>query len=211
MIETNKKIRNILAIEKETKFDTSNNYKFNSLTYSELLNTIEWRSLRSELLFKSDYHCCNCNRQETYKKWDYATNKWKVFNIQFPEYCKKYLNSISINNNTENFYIYDDRGIVYSETDKPCRLHIHHQYYIEDRLPWQYNLNCFQTMCEHCHLDLHERIQVPYYSWRDNILIENKDLIPCKRCKGAGIFPEYKHVESGICFRCHGAKYEQFI
>jgi len=36
-------------------------------------------------------------------------------------------------------------------------------------------------------------------------------LTPCKGCHGAGMFPEYIHVEPGICFRCKGAKYEELI
>lgn len=34
---------------------------------------------------------------------------------------------------------------------------------------------------------------------------------PCKRCAGYGYFPEYKHVENGICFRCGGNRYEELI
>lgn len=26
----------------------------------------------------------------------------------------------------------------------------------------------------------------------------------CKRCKGSGFIPEYKHIENGICFSCRG-------
>jgi hypothetical protein len=36
-------------------------------------------------------------------------------------------------------------------------------------------------------------------------------LTPCLKCFGAGAFPEYNHIQNGICFRCNGAKYEEFI
>ncbi len=46
---------------------------------------------------------------------------------------------------------------------------------------------------------------------RENSGIEIGALKPCYRCHGTGYFPEYNHVEDGICFRCRGAKYEQLI
>jgi hypothetical protein len=36
-------------------------------------------------------------------------------------------------------------------------------------------------------------------------------LTPCARCHGAGGFPEYRHVQNGVCFRCHGSRYDEFI
>lgn len=30
--------------------------------------------------------------------------------------------------------------------------------------------------------------------------------IPCSRCGGSGYFPQYSHIEGGICFKCRGKK-----
>ena len=38
-----------------------------------------------------------------------------------------------------------------------------------------------------------------------------KSLTACNRCYGAGWIPKYSHIESGICFKCHGAKYIELI
>lgn len=36
-------------------------------------------------------------------------------------------------------------------------------------------------------------------------------LTPCHRCKGAGFFPEFRHVSNGVCFRCNGSRYEELF
>lgn len=33
----------------------------------------------------------------------------------------------------------------------------------------------------------------------------------CERCAGAGYFPEYDHINSGVCFRCDGNRFEELI
>jgi hypothetical protein len=33
--------------------------------------------------------------------------------------------------------------------------------------------------------------------------------ITCRKCLGNGIIPNYKHVEEGICFQCHGSGFEE--
>lgn len=87
-------------------------------------------------------------------------------------------------------------------------LHVHHKYYQLSRKPWEYPDNALTTLCWQCHTELHQNQSIP-------VLDENGNSIGlyryCSRCHGAGWFPKYKHVESGICFRCNGAKYEELI
>ena len=89
-------------------------------------------------------------------------------------------------------------------------LHVHHKCYIEGLDPWEYNDSDLVTLCEHCHNDTHRLYKVPYYQLRNGklVLIEKE---PCKRCGGAGVFPEYRHVLNGICFRCLGQRFEEAI
>ena len=87
-------------------------------------------------------------------------------------------------------------------------LHVHHTYYQQNRYPWEYPNEALITLCWKCHSLEHEDKKVPVIS-ETGVLIDYYNL--CKRCCGAGIFPEYKHVESGVCFRCRGAKYEELI
>ena len=87
-------------------------------------------------------------------------------------------------------------------------LHVHHTYYQKGRMPWEYPENSLQTYCWQCHEDLHKNEKIPYLDEHGH---EIGKLTPCRRCFGAGEFPEYKHVEAGICFHCRGAKYEELI
>lgn len=83
-------------------------------------------------------------------------------------------------------------------------LHIHHRYYQDGKLPWEYPDEALQTLCWHCHKELHENTMI---EWRNSSGKPIGTLTPCFKCHGAGAFPEYQHVQGGICFQCHGAKY----
>lgn len=87
-------------------------------------------------------------------------------------------------------------------------LHVHHTYYQHDLFPWEYPNDSLRVLCWSCHEKRHQNKTIPVYKsdgTRQGVLTY------CFRCHGAGIFPEYKHVQSGICFRCHGARYEELI
>lgn len=87
-------------------------------------------------------------------------------------------------------------------------LHIHHKYYQKGKLPWEYPDEALVTLCWSCHESLHSKETVSYYDESMNLI---SSLTPCDRCFGAGEFPEYHHVQNGICFKCGGAKYMEFI
>lgn len=87
-------------------------------------------------------------------------------------------------------------------------LHIHHTYYQEGLLPWEYPNKSLITLCWTCHEKRHQNGSTLVY---DANGIEKGKITYCYRCYGAGVFPEYLHVEAGVCFRCHGARYEEYI
>lgn len=87
-------------------------------------------------------------------------------------------------------------------------LHVHHNYYQKGRLPWEYPDEALITLCWYCHEELHANEKVPYYDENMRVL---RQLTPCSRCHGAGVFPEYNHIQNGICFKCYGVRYEEFI
>lgn len=87
-------------------------------------------------------------------------------------------------------------------------LHVHHTYYQKSLCPWEYPNESLETYCWECHHKIHSTSKIPFYE-KDGTLIGN--LTSCQRCGGAGEIPEYRHVESGICFECRGAKYEELI
>lgn len=97
-----------------------------------------------------------------------------------------------------------------AKADSNVHLHVHHKHYISGLDPWEYKDSELITLCDSCHNYVHSTTRVPVYRLEGDKLVE-VTLTPCRRCGGAGRFPEYKHVQNGICFRCHGARYEELI
>lgn len=95
--------------------------------------------------------------------------------------------------------------------ENPLFLTVHHKHYILQHKAWEYDDNDLVTLCNECHTRLHHAIGVKVYSSIKNGYMQEILLTPCKRCHGTGYFPEYKHIESGTCFRCRGARFEELI
>lgn len=84
-------------------------------------------------------------------------------------------------------------------------LQVHHNYYLVDRLPWDIEHSALVTLCRNHHQERHNGKTMPTYKWSNGSLIETENLSSyCTRCLGMGYFPEFRHVEDGICFRCRG-------
>lgn len=92
--------------------------------------------------------------------------------------------------------------------EKVFGLHVHHTYYINGKLPWEYENEALITLCWKCHEEKHRNGKITVY---DSLLNPLGEYHYCKRCSGAGRFPEFSHVQKGVCFRCHGARYEELI
>lgn len=95
-------------------------------------------------------------------------------------------------------------------TENNIALHVHHKFYIVNKLPWEYEDDDLTTLCNVCHMNLHEKTIIPIYKI-DNGCRIGLNYSPCSRCNGVGYFPEYKHVDGGLCFKCHGERYEELI
>lgn len=87
-------------------------------------------------------------------------------------------------------------------------LNIHHKYYQEGRLAWQYPNEALVTLCWQCHEKIHEGQKIPWLDYEGN---EVGMLTPCTRCLGAGYIPRYSHVENGVCFKCNGGRFEEIM
>ena len=95
-------------------------------------------------------------------------------------------------------------------SDNPIILNVHHKHYIIQHKAWEYNDEDLVTLCNTCHTKIHQTIGVKVYS-DENGYMRQIHLTPCSRCAGTGYFPEYKHVENGVCFKCRGARFEELI
>ena len=161
----------------------------NEISYSDLLLTNEWKNKRHEILKRDNYYCQNCGKSDTI--WHSGNN------VSFKK-VEGIINGLHISidapfNSNEQIY-----------------LHVHHTYYIDQKLPWEYENESLKTLCNQCHMILHENTKIPIYTIMNDELVELK-YTPCSRCNGVGYFPEYSHIQGGICFRCKGVRYEEFI
>lgn len=83
-------------------------------------------------------------------------------------------------------------------------LNIHHEYYQEGKLAWEYPDDALITLCWPCHEKLHQDSDIKILDINGKFISTRK---VCSRCHGAGWFPEYDHVEKGICFECRGKRF----
>ena len=222
-----------MSEKKELDFvSLSSNYANQRLIpYEQLLNTVEWKKKRDEILKRDEYVCTKCKRRPTKvftanqicDIFKIKTRKTEWLNVGNHLKLPGWINdghywffSIETLNKFRSSY-WDAKYLKYSDGEstfvlikakKRYFLHIHHKQYILDKLPWEYYDSDLQTICNWCHWELHEKEKVNVYRIVNGKL-QQTNLTPCHRCKGAGWFPEYEHVESGICFRCLGLKFEE--
>lgn len=91
---------------------------------------------------------------------------------------------------------------------RSSQLQVHHKYYVNGQMAWDYPDNALVALCEDCHRKIHD-IQTPLL-FEDTQYSHYKQLTPCARCGGSGYIDRYKHVEGGVCFSCRGARFQEF-
>lgn len=205
---------------------------YKRIPYSELLSTTQWGEKR-EIILKRDFEECqkcykakpSTNYFDDCEHFFRIRNKFKRPGKKFKSYAWKdkvwYFTGEDIDID-ELFNVYEPTvSVIYRNTGSkfkailmpvtsPFVLHVHHKYYIEDALPWEYEDEALVTYCNNCHLKWHEDNEVEMYTMYGNKLINPNTLTKCTRCFGAGFFEEYIHVKNGICFECNGERFEEF-
>lgn len=80
-------------------------------------------------------------------------------------------------------------------------MHVHHRCYRQGVEIWAQDDEEYITMCNICHLLIHQNYSIPIYGHNGQLIqLENF----CDRCGGSGYLPEYSHVQGGVCFKCGG-------
>ena len=79
-------------------------------------------------------------------------------------------------------------------------LNIHHKFYIENRLAWEYDNDALIVLCNKCHQHIHETEEI--YCYLENG--EKEKLEMCWKCSGSGFIPVFSYYKNGICFECGG-------
>lgn len=184
------------------------------IPYYELLSCEEWSRKRNSIINRDSKKCQQCSKEgfDLYK--DKAVYKKGVgwILISVPANVEQIVKTETVEIKRPLGTIEDTRLVskwVEREVDNPTFLHVHHKYYILGKYPWEYTDDALITVCSDCHSEIHENESIPVYETEE--MIDNVNLTPCFRCNGEGVFPEFKHVSNGICFRCGGTKYEELI
>lgn len=171
------------------------------ITYQELLLTFEWRKRRSEIIERDYKRCTNCDYAETFGHKSSETGEYSYITDDGTEETVTFTNKEGkiVTENIPTLIV----------TDKPYYMHVHHKYYVYNVLPWDYPDAALITLCNWCHIEVHQSENIVMYS--DKTLREFETLTNCDRCGGTGWLPEFKHVQSGVCFKCNGARFKTML
>lgn len=93
-------------------------------------------------------------------------------------------------------------------------LHVHHKFYLVNRLPWEIEDEALVSLCRNCHTKRHQNEKIKVYGNHFNdSRVESKRYFfkICPRCNGTGYLPQFSHVEDGICFLCWGLNINRTI
>lgn len=175
------------------------------IDYPLQLETEEWHNLR-KLIIKRDKNSCQiCGETCVELYLPMFVNKGKL--VEVPAMLAE------IETTKTYKFPYDSNVITIQTTElqlvpdpSPHYPHVHHKYYIQGHLAWEYPESALILLCHTCHLNLHKNNPILIYS--NDQFIESQTLVPCSRCNGAGHFPEFEHVENGVCFKCRGGRFE---
>ncbi len=107
---------------------------------------------------------------------------------------------------TKNIFEFDKYNLIcfmskISENEKISDLNIHHKYYIENRLAWEYKDDVLITLCSECHQIEHEKNEIFVYDEFGKTIYRAEK---CDKCFGSGYLSEFQYWQQGICFNCNG-------
>ncbi|KFF11162.1 hypothetical protein [Flavobacterium hydatis] len=179
------------------------------ITYVEKLNTSEWQKKRSEIIERDNQMCVKCNaRQSKYINGQSYINYTKEEEEEFIQKVKEGVKKL-----------FEEMNLVAPIPDRienplhidyqPIFLHVHHKYYIKNRLPWDYPSEALISLCKNCHQKIHDTENIPVYL--NDLMQTELSLKKCNRCNGSGYIPQYHYYMDGICFECNGNEYEEFL
>ena len=176
--------------------------------YPILLQTFEWNNFRNKIVEKDNHCCLRCGEkeglvleaipfEEQMQRIEDDIN-WKI------NFNEELLGKKMIEEERQNFIKkHKSRSTLSKEkVIGEIILNVHHNFYLWDCLPWQYNLSHLQTLCIDCHKKIHSEEKIlTYFNYLKEEFFQEK---LCDKCEGTGYIDIYKHVQDGICFNCWG-------
>ena len=181
------------------------------ISYVEKLSVLEWKTKRDLIVERDNNHCLICNSSGTKTEFGQIlrerTNEERAIYIQ--EYNSQLEDVAKSFNLPITQFTHSEKKVPYIKAEKAIILHVHHTYYIKDKLPWDYPNESLKTLCQNCHQDLHNKTEIPVYF--DEKMEEKIELTKCKRCNGSGFLSQYDYYLNGICLRCNGNQFDELI
>lgn len=87
--------------------------------------------------------------------------------------------------------------------------HVHHTYYIKNKLAWEIPFDSLQCYCKSCHYSIHRNNEIPIFITINDKFEFVSHVVHCWKCNGSGYLPEYDYHMRGVCFACDGRKTQQ--
>lgn len=184
------------------------------ITYRDELSSSEWKEKRIAILKRDKNICTNCKSEATERIYGRPYRKKTLNEAQnyvnemqqiYDRDCKRLVEELFRGYGHLIPNIMDNLKIPNHLAEKDIFLHVHHKYYINRKLAWEYSDDALITLCQTCHQDLHNRIKIPVY--KNEQMLEELNLTKCLKCNGSGYISEYHYYLNGICFSCEGYKY----
>lgn len=179
--------------------------------YIDKLSTTEWKEKREVILNRDKQCCTSCKAVSS------IFENGKAFRDRTKLERKEYIEKRSVEiekfiqsmNMPELSKFMPQIGVPLIEEENPIFLHVHHKYYIKNKLPWEYSNEALITLCQNCHQAVHDSTEISVYL--NEKMLTKLDLTKCKRCNGSGYLSKFHYYLNGICLRCEGNKYEEFL
>lgn len=186
------------------------NKPINSIPYSELLNTHEWKKFRDKIEKRDNYKCLHCSISS-------GSNEVEFNNVELELQRDKNTElHLEIEELIRDDLLIDELFISYPLDIKiqapkcfieKISLEVHHSYYIFQKAPWEYPENSLITLCRVCHQMEHDCKTVYVYDDENKNLVRD-EFLTCIRCSGSGYLSEYDYYQNGVCFECKGWGYK---
>lgn len=187
--EAIKRENEILINKNNIKYEISsvkkNQEKIINEKRSEIINELNSKLSLSDLLILRSIYLINYSALLNCFEWKYKRLRIIYRDYGICQICRKY----SLNN------------------------HVHHTYYIKDKLPWEIDDDALLTLCQNCHIKIHQTTEIKVYKLNYNGILEespNTNCV-CTRCNGSGYLPQYDYYENGICFECRGERVKEGV
>lgn len=170
------------------------------ILYQDQLSTIEWKNKRNSIIQRDNNICTCCKSMPSIFKKGKAYRKQTITEkeIEF----KELIESEEWKEWFELFGTYPKIGPRLIPDLNPTILHVHHKYYVINKLAWNYPDDALITLCKDCHQKLHNTQRIPIFL--DESLETELDYEICDRCNGSGYLKEFHYYQNGTCFKCNG-------